>query len=115
MATAKRAKTGLVGIVVRVALVLVVIAGVAWLLFGREIGGFSETGTAFAAKTACSCRFVAGREIGTCGEDLGAGFEAVWLSEDTEAMTVTARVPAVASATASYSEDGGCVLERWDR
>ena len=115
MATAKRAKTGLVGILLRVALVLAVIVGVVWLLFGREVAGFSETGTAFAAKTACSCRFVAGREIGTCGDDLGAGFEAVWLSEDAEAMSVTARVPLIASATATYSEDTGCLLERWSR
>ena len=38
----------------------------------------------------------------------------VFLSENPEARTVTARVPLLASATAEHRKDWGCVLEKWE-
>ena len=99
----------------RLLLLGAIAAGLVRLFYGEEIEGFSGAGTNFAAKTACSCRYVAGREIGSCSADLGEGFGAIWLSADEGERSVTARVPLVASATATYSAGSGCVLERWSR
>jgi hypothetical protein len=43
-----------------------------------------------------------------------SGMGAVFLSEDAERKSVTARVPVMASATATYRKGWGCVLEKWD-
>ena len=94
-------------------LVALIIGGAAWY-YDDVIDGYAQAGTSYAAKTACSCRFVGGREFGQCGDDLIPGMEAVWLSEDEAAQSVTARIPLVESATATYREGYGCVLERWE-
>lgn len=114
MATAKRSTTHRRRIWPRAVLALVVLAaGAAW--FYREpIEGYTETGTAFGARTACSCRYVAGRPIGDCEKDFEPGMEVVFLSDDPETKSVTARVPLIASATATYREGFGCVLEPWE-
>ena len=39
--------------------------------------------------------------------------EVVFLSDDPETKSVTARVPLIAGATATYREGFGCVLEPW--
>lgn len=95
-------------------LALAVLAGtVAW--FYREpIAGYTTTGTAYGARTACSCRYVAGRPLGDCEKDFEPGMELVLLSDDPQTKTVTASVPLLASATARYRDGFGCVLEPWD-
>ena len=114
MATAKRSIPGRRSIWAQVLLALVVlVAGVTW--FYREpIAGYTETGTAFGARTACSCRYIAGRGLEDCEKDFEPGMEVVFLSEDAEAKSVTARVPLIASATATYREGFGCLLEPWE-
>ena len=114
MATAKRSTPGRRRIWPQVLLALaVLVVGVAW--FYREpIEGYTTTGTAFGARTACSCRYVAGRPIGDCEKDFEPGMELVFLSDDPETKSVTARVPLAASATATYREGFGCVLEPWE-
>ena len=88
-------------------------AALAW--FYREpIGGLSGAGAAFGARTACSCRYVAGRDLADCKKDFEPGMSVVFLSEDAEAKSVTARVPLIASATATYREGFGCLLEPWE-
>ena len=92
---------------------LVLVAGTAW--FYREpIAGYTTTGAAFGARTACSCRYIAGRGLGDCKKDFEPGMEPVFLSENAEDKSVTARVPLIASATATYRDGFGCVLEPWD-
>ena len=94
-------------------MLLALAAGSAW--FYREpIAGYSAAGTAFGARTACSCRYIAGRPIGDCEKDFEPGMELVFLSDDPETKTVTARVPLIASATARYREGFGCMLEPWE-
>lgn len=87
--------------------------GLAWY-FSNQISGYSQTATGYAAKTACSCRYVGGRELGQCKEDLMPAMQVLWLSEDTEQHSVSASVPLVESTTATYREGYGCVLERWE-
>lgn len=114
MATAKRTPSGRRRIWPQALLALaVLIAGAAW--FYREpIAGYSTTGAAFGARTACSCRYVAGRDIADCEKDFEPGMQVVFLSDDPETRSVTARVPLLASATASYRDGFGCVLEPWE-
>jgi hypothetical protein len=114
MATAKRSTPVRRRMWPRALLALAVLAaGVAW--FYREpIDGLTTTGTAFGARTACSCRYIAGRPLEDCEKDFEPGMEVVFLSEDEEEKSVTARVPLIASATATYQEGFGCVLEPWE-
>ena len=76
--------------------------------------GNASAATAYSARVACSCRYVAGRSIGDCAKDKLAGMELVMLSEDEEAKSVTATMPLVKSDTATYRKGYGCVLQPWD-
>lgn len=86
-----------------------------WAAFGSAALGYSRAGTAYSARVACSCRFVAGRSLEDCAKDKLGGMELVTLSDDAKAKSVTARMLILASDTATYREGYGCVLERWDR
>ena len=86
---------------------------IGWALYGETLTRTGETGTAYAARVACSCRFVAGRELGDCKKDLLEGMELISLSQDDGARSVTATLPFIASDTASYRDGYGCVLQRW--
>lgn len=76
--------------------------------------GYAETATAYSARVACSCRFVAGRSLADCKKDKLEGMELVTLVDDVQAKSVTARFPLIASDTATYREGYGCVLQEWD-
>ena len=95
------------------AVIVLAIAGAA-TVFRKEINGYGTIASAYSARVACSCRFVAGRPLKDCAKDKLAGMEAVTLVEDEEARSVTARFPLVASATATYRKGYGCVLEPWE-
>lgn len=98
------------GTLVLLTLMVAVVAGWYW----REpLFGYARTGAAFGAHTACSCRFIGGRELGDCKKDFEPGMEIVFLTEDEDERTVTARVPLLASETARYSPAAGCVLDSW--
>ena len=71
------------------------------------------TGTAYGARVACSCHFVSGRSLDDCEKDFVPGMALVSLSADTDAKSVTASVPLVASQTASFKEGYGCMLDKW--
>lgn len=86
--------------------------GAAWF-YGEQVSGLAQAGTSYGAKNACSCRYVAGRELGSCSDDFVPGMEAVFLSEDADDKAVTAYVPLIASNTARYYEGFGCMLDAW--
>ncbi|MGE8142482.1 hypothetical protein ACQKOE_10940 [Novosphingobium sp. NPDC080210] len=83
--------------------------------FWKPLSGYAETGAAYGARVACSCRFVGGRPLGDCKKDFEPGMELITLSEDVESKSVTARFPLLARETATYREGPGCQLEPWDR
>lgn len=93
---------------------LVVAAGV-FLWFRTPITGYAQVTSAYSARVACSCRFVAGRTMEDCAKDKLAGMELVSLSENDEEKSVTARFLLVASDTARMREGYGCVLDKWNR
>ena len=88
--------------------------GLAYNTYREPIAGYAEVGTSYAARVGCSCRFVAGRSLEDCEKDKLAGMELVSLSDDSEAQSVTASFPLVTSATATYREGFGCVLESYE-
>lgn len=97
-------------------LLLAVVVGVAAVvyLYRAPISGYANVGSAYAARVACSCRFVAGRSLEDCEKDKLGGMELVTLTDDVAAKSVTARFPLVAAHTATYREGYGCVMEPWD-
>jgi hypothetical protein len=114
MATAKRSTSPRRRIWPRIVLAVVVLGTAAGWYWREPIAGYTEVGAAFGARTACSCRYVAGRAIGDCKKDFEPGMALVVLSDDPETKSVTARVPLLSSATARYREGYGCLLEPWD-
>jgi len=114
MATAKRSTGPRRRIWPRALLALLVIGGVLGWYYREPIAGKAELGAAFGARTACSCRYVAGRDIKDCRKDFEPGMELVLLSDDEDAKAVTARVPLLSSATARYREGYGCLLDKWE-
>jgi hypothetical protein len=94
---------------------LLVVGGIAAaaIVWREPINGYAEVGTSYAARVACSCRFVAGRRLEDCAKDKLAGMELVTLVDDEQAKSVTARFPLVTDTTATYREGYGCVLEPW--
>ena len=113
MATAKHDMTRRRRIWPHVLFALAVLVAVLAWLYREPIGGYSATGAAFGARTACSCRYIAGRSLEDCEKDFEPGMQLVFLSEDSEEQSVTARVPLLASETARYREGYGCLLEPW--
>jgi len=98
------------------ALLVIAAAGAgAWWYWGDDMRGQAQAATAFGAKTACSCRYVAGRELGSCEQDFVPGMEAVFLLDDEGDQAVTAYVPLVSSNSARYREGFGCMLDPWDQ
>ncbi|HZU63056.1 MAG TPA: hypothetical protein VFF98_05185 [Novosphingobium sp.] len=71
--------------------------------------------TAYSARVACACRYVAGRDLASCRQDLEAGTELVRLTEDAASHTITARMLLFWAAHATYTPGPGCVLEPWKR
>ncbi|HYD25070.1 MAG TPA: hypothetical protein VEB68_09740 [Croceibacterium sp.] len=114
MATAKRNTPGRRRIWPRALLGAAVLLGALAWFYRQPIAGYTTTGTAFGARMACSCRYVAGRGLEDCEKDFEPGMEVVFLSDDPATKAVTARVPLLASATARYREGFGCVLEPWE-
>ena len=84
------------------------------VFLGERIGRYATAAAAVGARTACSCRFVGGRELGDCRKDFEPGMALVVLSEDAEAKSVVARVPLLSRQTASFRAGQGCTLERWE-
>ncbi|WP_305097509.1 hypothetical protein [Croceibacterium aestuarii] len=97
----------------KIILALAFVVLVSGWFFREPIYGRAETGAAYGAHVACSCRYLAGRGLSDCKKDFEPGMEAVFLSEDADEKSVTAYVPLLASETARYRKGYGCVLEPW--
>ncbi len=110
MATDKRSRSRLP----RWAVILIVLVAVALIIIAFNWGwlrGQARLGTAYGARIACSCRYVADRPLDACYSDFEPGMETVSLSDDAEERAVTASIPLLASATARYRPGWGCLLD----
>lgn len=97
------------------ALAAIAVLAALFYVYGAPLVANAQVATAYSARIACSCRFVAERDLADCSKDKLAGMEWVSLSEDVEAQTVAASIPLVASDTASLRDGYGCVLQPWQR
>jgi hypothetical protein len=66
----------------------------------------------YMARVACACHFGAGRSVDSCYGDAEPGMERVRLTPDPARATMTASVFLLASRTARYTTEQGCVLVR---
>lgn len=94
---------------VAILLALLLIAFVAWNYSSWQKQ--ADVGAAYGARVGCSCRFVQGRDLASCESDFEPGMEMVSLSEDIDKKRVTASVPLLASHSAHFAGDTGCLLE----
>ena len=113
MATAKKRRTRKWPLWARLMLLVLFAAVAAGIYVRLTMTEKLQLGTAFGAHVACSCHYIGGRDLAQCTADFEPGMEAVFLSADDAAQSVTAYVPLLASAKASYREGEGCVLEPW--
>eukprot|EP01037_Dinobryon_pediforme_P001587 gene1587-1614_t len=74
---------------------------------------YAQTGAAYGARVACSCRFIGGRSLADCQKDMEGPVAWASLSDDTASRSVTARYPLLARQTATYREGWGCQLQPW--
>ena len=88
----------------------VVAIGVLWLVWNwGSIKGQAQLGAAYGAHVACSCRYIAGRDLKSCETDFEPGMELVSVSDDPENKRITASVPFLAEAVAERRGLFGCV------
>lgn len=92
---------------------VVVVLLALWLAFGQAAVGYARAGTAYGARVACSCRYVAGRPLDDCAKDKVGGMELVSFSENAEEKSVTARLLLI-SDTARLKPGYGCLLDPYD-
>jgi hypothetical protein len=70
----------------------------------------AEVGASYAARIGCSCRYVQGRDLESCKSDFEPGMEIVSVADDVETQTVTGSVPLLATRSAQFRGDSGCVF-----
>ena len=73
----------------------------------------SRVAAAYGAKVGCACHYIAGRSLHDCAKDFEPGMGLVWMTEDREAHSITARYAILPSQKATWSPGPGCVLEPW--
>lgn len=114
MATAKNRIQRSRPVWLKVLIVLIVVIALLGWFYRAPIGGYAAAGSAYGARTVCSCRYVAGRDLPSCKNDLEPGMEMVFLSDDEDEKAVTAFVPLLSSETARHRKGYGCVLDPWE-
>ena len=114
MATGKRAggttgaaSGGRYGWWLKGALLVLAALGLARWYWADPIEGYGAAATAYAAKTACSCRHIGGRSLDSCTDDLLPGMGLLMIGEE-GTNRVSASVPFVAETTVQYREGQGC-------
>lgn len=82
-------------------------------VFWPTIRSYAVAGASVGARVACSCRYVAGRELSECRQDFEPGMGMIVLTQDEAARSVTARFPLLSRETAYFRDGEGCTLEKW--
>jgi hypothetical protein len=93
-------------------LLIACLAAGSWLgLRYSTTGRQAALATGYVAHVVCSCRYVGGRDMASCETDREPGTEIVQVTDDTEARTITARVPLLSRRTARFDPEYGCTLD----
>lgn len=72
----------------------------------------ARIGSAYAARIACSCRFVAGRALGDCYTDFEPGMSPIKLREDANTRTIIANYPLLGEGRARFEDGWGCRMAK---
>jgi hypothetical protein len=89
----------------------VALIALAWLAYNyQSIKGQAELAAAYGAHIACSCRYIAGREIENCKRDFEPGMEMLNVVDDPENKRVIASIPFLAKAMAERRGAFGCIV-----
>lgn len=83
----------------------------AYLIVPPQLRPIASVASGYMARVACACHFIGGRTLESCLMDREPGMEQVRVSVDAATRRVTAGVPFIASAGASYTPGLGCVLD----
>lgn len=89
--------------------VAALLAALAW--YWSALAARARVGAAYGARITCSCRYVEGRDMGSCAKDKEPGMALVRLSDDPDARSVSASVPMLASARAQFRPGWGCIID----
>ena len=98
----------------RILLGVVVVLGLtlgAGFWYVRAHAAQLQLGVGYAARVACACRYIGGRDLKSCYKDFEPGMEPITLTDDTAARTVTASVPLIASRSVKFDPVLGCQPE----
>ena len=112
MATAKPHRPLVQRVAIGLLLLALLIAVAAALLWPR-LRARALLGTAYGARIACTCHYVERRDLAQCRQDFPPSMSTVRLSDDAGAGRITASVPLLATQSARYQPETGCLLERW--
>lgn len=104
---AHRTTRRIAGIALALGLLALALAWPGWRLRAAQAAGLG-------ARMACSCRYIDGRELSGCRQDLGGipWMGLVRYSEDAQARRVTASVPLLAERSARLRPGYGCQPEK---
>ncbi len=94
-----------------VAMLLLAALGIA--LSWHRMQAQAVLATSYGARIGCSCHYLAGRSLQDCSKDYEPGMALVMLSENPQTHGVTARIPLIASQTATFRDGPGCRLQSW--
>jgi hypothetical protein len=87
-----------------------VLIAIAWFAYNyQSIKGQADLAAAYGAHIACSCRYIAGRELENCKRDFEPGMEMLTVVDDPENKRVIASVPFLAKAMAERRGAYGCI------
>lgn len=100
------------GKILKSALGLLLIAAVALAIWRwphwRASG---ETGSAYATRITCSCRYVEGRSSASCARDIKEDASLVSITEIPEEKAIVGTVPLLGKAKAIYKAGYGCLMQ----
>ena len=91
-------------------LLVLALALIAWNW--PDLKAQAAAGSAYGARIGCSCRYVQGRDMESCQEDMEPGMAMVRLDDDPASKAVIGSVPLMAQRTARLKPGFGCVLDR---
>lgn len=90
---------------------VLLILALAWLAYNyQSLKGQANVATAYGSHIACSCRYIAGREMDNCKRDFEPGMEMLSVVDDPTRKRVTASIPFLAQATAERRGTYGCIV-----
>lgn len=97
----------------KLVIIAAILAATVLAAFWPSLRSYAVAGASVGARTACSCRYLGGRDLSDCRKDFESGMGLVVLSENVAAKSITARVPLLSSETATFKDGEGCMLEKW--